>query len=1052
MDIRTLLGRDTTEYDAYEYLSGFGFEDVPKALANLKLLAGGVESPLLVELLSVVIRACSLSADPDLCLNNFERISSAAESRDEFLSIISWEPESIKVLAPMLSSSKFLTTVIMGDPAGTLGALLAPGALDSPKDKDEMLAGALAACPPGTPLKEAMERLRRFKYSEFLRLTARDLLGRADLAETTLELSNLADSALEAAIGVARVELERKYGGPVYETADGSKQSCPFTVIGMGKLGGQELNFSSDIDIMYLYSSDEGETTGPERITNHQYFVKLGELVTKLIGDKTADGFVFRVDLRLRPEGERGDLAQSLHGYEIYYESWGQTWERSALIKARPSAGDMELGRAFLDTIRPFVYRKYLDYSSISEIRDMKQRIEKAGALKAGKELDLKLGFGGIREVEFFISALQLLYGGREPGIRERGTLKALHRLALKGLITFEEQEDLTRAYEFLRTAEHRLQVVEERQVHSLPNDKGHIRALALRMGFRDAHEMPAEDGFTAQYDRHTRRVRSIYDGLLAERREETTEREEGLSLILSADIAEDEAAGILANEGFRNPRKAYMNVVLLRDGSPGSPITPRSRQLFVSIMPSLVAGCAAAPDPDMAMNNLESFVTSFGSREALYALIKEKPEAAGFITKLFGSSEYFSRLLITHPEMFDLVLLPGEEGLDKDKAQMSAELSDYLAKAESFAERMDLLRRYKHAEEVRVGIKDLLVNPGCYEVSKDLTALAEVVLEASLSMSLDDVEARYGLPDGVKKGEGIAVVGLGKLGARELNYGSDLDIIFIYDAPQKEGGKRGGKAAGKGTMGAPEFFMRASERVIFALSSLTREGFAFRVDTRLRPGGSKGVLAHTLDGLDKYYAKSASTWELQALTRARAVVGDEHLCKRYETLRTEVLTRPKERGRLAAEIKAMRARMEKELAKKAKGRYHVKYGKGGIVDVEFIVQYLQLLNGPDEPGLLVVGTKEALDALAGRGKLDGEDAATLTKSYGFLRELESKIRITAGQADSVIPDDEGRLAMLAARMGYRDLSGGPSAAKGLISDYAGFAGRVWEIFERVIA
>ncbi len=1044
MDSRKLLDPKTSPDDARRILSQLGFGDARKALANIRLIMEGVEDPLLTGLMPGIVRACAASADPDGCLNNFERVSGAAQGREEFLSILSWHPDSVRQLAPVLASSRFLTAFLMGDPEGLLGWLFSPGRLDGPAGREALVREAARHCPSGTTVKEAMGLLRRFKYREFLRITVRDLLGRADIPETTLELSNLADAALEAAVNIASGELEARYGTPLYYTPDGGCERCPFAVIAMGKYGGRELNFSSDIDVMYLYLTEKGETSGPAVIPNHQFFVKLGELITRLVGEGTEDGIVFRVDTRLRPEGERGDLAQCLSGYEVYYESWGQTWERAALIKARPCAGDRDLGRGFTDMIRPFVYRKYLDYAAIGEIRDMKQRVEKTAAARAAKgadTIDLKLGAGGIREIEFFIGSLQLIYGGREAALRERNSLMALHRLALKELVSFEEQQDLSRAYIFLRTAEHRLQLVDERQIHSLAHEPDEIRALALRMGYRDRKGNDAADAFIEDYDRHAKRVREIYNGLFEEQPVDSLKRKNELELLLSLDVTGEEAAELLAKEGFENPAKAYRNIELLRDGSPEFPITPRTRNLFVHILPALISGCSGSPDPDMALNNLEAFITSFGSRQAVYALINERPASAGLITRLFGSSEYFSRLLIAHPEMSDTLLLTGEEPLEKSREDMASELAVQLSGAEGFADGMDLLRRFKHSEEIRIGVRDIFLNPGYRTVSGDLTALAEVVLDAALKMASDDMEARYGLPDNITGGRGIAVIGLGKLGGGELIYGSDLDIYFIHE--------KAGRTRGPVQVSGTEFFSRLAERVIFALSSLTREGFVFRVDTRLRPGGSKGVLAHRPDSLEKYYRRTASIWEFQALTRARPVAGDFALCSVFDDFRMRMLSERRDPAELAGEIRAMRARLERELGRKTKVGTNIKQGRGGIVDVEFIVQYMQLLHGPDVPEILVPDTAASIDKISDAGLLHGEDCRVLKESYGFFRELESKIRITTGQPDSVLPADKTKLGVLAARMGYGGKDDG--AGDRLVADFTVHAAGVRGVFERVL-
>lgn len=1043
MDIRKLIDPSAPRQDALDALGRLGFGEPAKALANLKYMASGVDDPLLLGLLAPLVKASARSADPDGCLNSFERISGASESRADFLGTLSWHPDAVKLMAPLLASSRFLTTFLTGDPEGLLGWLFTPGRLNEARTKAEQVREALSLCPRGTGVTDAMERLRNFKYREFLRITVRDLTGWADLAETTLELSNLADAALEAALNVASEELDSRFGMPRYETPNGGVERCPFTVIAMGKHGGRELNFSSDIDIMYLYLTDKGETSGPRVLTNHQYFVKLGELITRITGEISADGFVFRVDLRLRPEGERGDLAQNLLGYEIYYESWGQPWERSALIKARPCAGDMDLGRAFIEMVRPFVFRKYLDYASIGEVREMKERIEMAAqarAAKHGREVNLKLGAGGIREIEFFISALQLLYGGREPALRERNSLKALHRLAMKDLISFDEQDGLAHAYEFLRTAEHRIQLVDERQTQSFADEPGERRALAMRMGFRDAHGKDAGDLFASELHRHMSRVRDIYDGLLVEQAVGMQEKKDELELLLSLDVTAEEAEYVLAKEGFRDPRNAFRNVLLLRDGSAGSSLTPRSRSMFVTVIPLLISGCAASPDPDMAINNLESFVASYGSREALVELINGRPESAGLITRLFGSSEYFSRMLITRPEMTDTLLFSGGVPLPRSKEELAAELAGWLSSEDGMAGKMDAMRKFKHAEEIRVGLRDLYEDPGYRAVANGLVDMAEVVLDAVLDIAYADTASRYGYPGGRVQAGGTAVVGLGKLGGRELIYGSDLDIFFIHE--------KGGRTSGPEKISGPEFYSRLAERVLYALSSLTREGFVFRVDTRLRPGGSKGVLSHTLDSLKKYYMNTASLWELQALTRSRAVAGDNALRDGYEALRTEILSMPRDRDTLGREVLAMRMRIEKELGR-AKGGLNIKHGAGGIVDVEFIVQYLQLQHWADIPELAVPDTAAALDALACLDLIPEGGGGVIKESYGFFRELESKIRIFTGQSDSVLPEDGKGLAILAARMGYGNR--GEDAPRMLVADYRERAMKVREVFMKVM-
>jgi glutamate-ammonia-ligase adenylyltransferase len=1013
--------------------------DKVKLAENVRLISEGADEKLLERTVPPLIHYCSLTSDPGLCLNNFERLSGAFPARPDFLQLMAHRPDAIKILSPLLATSQFLARFMLSDPEYLINWLTGPGVLDALRDRETVRKEMLTAIPPEMPLAEASRLLRKFKYTEFLRITARDLLGIAGVSETTAELSNLADAVLEAAYRAGRHILDGKYGRPQYKASSGKTSRSPFTVIAMGKLGGRELNFSSDIDILFLYGRD-GDTSGPRKITNHQYFVELSEIIVKLIGEKTPDGFVFRVDTRLRPEGERGDLAQSLAGYETYYESWGRTWERSALIKARSCAGDMELGNDFILAVRPFVFRKYLDYSAIAEIRDLKLRIESSPSHEA-RALDVKLGPGGIREIEFFVSTLQLIYGGREHGIREQGTLRALHRLALAGLITFEEQGFLSRAYEFLRLAEHRLQVVDERQVHSCPRNDESVRALALRMGYRDAGGKDAGAAFIEDYKKHTWKVREIYDRLFMEQPVDVRERGAGdeFERLLPEDLTEREAAETFRLAGFKDTRQAYRNFFLLKEGTSQNPLTPRSRNLFLRILPALLKGCKDAPDPDMALNNLESFITSFGSREAIYDLVTEKPQAAVRMTRLFGSSEYFSRLLVSRPEMSDALLFMDPGRLKKSKEEVSLELAGILSRSESFAAGMDALREFKHAEELRVGIRDVFTEPGWVEISSELTALAEAVLEAALLVSVRDMGEKYGLPRGMLTGGGIAVIGFGKLGGRELIYGSDLDITFIHgkSAPNIPGSNIGGH----------EFFDRLSERIIFALTALTREGTAYRMDLRLRPGGSKGMLTHTLDGLAEYYA-AAPVWELLALTRSRGIAGDPELLAGFERMRQQILSAAREKKTLADEVLSMRRRLEREAAK-GKG-IDIKRGRGGIVDVEFAVQYLQLLHGRTHPELLVPGTLAALDGIIGKRLVPKAEGAAFRGSYFFMKELESRLRMIMGSAETTLPQDEEKLGLVAARMGFKGR--GPDAAKALLGAYQMHATRIREIFDRIIS
>ncbi|MGE5807799.1 MAG: bifunctional [glutamate--ammonia ligase]-adenylyl-L-tyrosine phosphorylase/[glutamate--ammonia-ligase] adenylyltransferase, partial [Nitrospirota bacterium] len=803
-------------------------------------------------------------------------------------------------------------------------------------------------------------------------------------------------------------------------------------------------------DLMYVYTAD-GETevwpsaaaVTANRITNHQYFIKLAEKITAAIGKKTEDGFVFRVDLRLRPEGQGGPLAQSLGGYEIYYESWGQTWERAALIKARPVAGDDAVGREFLERIAPFVYRKYLDYGAIVEIRDMKQKINKDVEQKGRAHRDVKLGYGGIREVEFVIQALQLLYGGRDRTLRERNALKALHALSQKGLITNAEHEALAKAYTFLRTVEHRIQILDDLQTQTMPTDEEDLRALARRTGYRERGN--EAELLLRDHAGHTQKVRRIYDELFAFTGEESSGSGPAgdYGRLLDPETSEQEAASLLGRLGFRDPGKAYRNLLLLREGPAFVHQTPRSRKLFDEIFPALFQEIVASPDPDMALNHLESFLAAQGSWESFQSLVKLDASAFKVLIAVFANSEYLSRMLVGRPVLLQNLLESRRAFGPGVCGRYAKELAGALEQGGNIAEKLDALRRFKHQEEIRLGMADLLNQARQTTVSRDLSKLAEICLGAALGLAAEETGRRYGMSGarGPESGAaGLAIIGMGKLGGRELTYGSDLDILFLYS---------GNGAATPAGITPFEYFSKVAEKTITYLSAMTREGFVFRVDPRLRPTGSKGPLVQSLDAFKNYFVAQAQTWELQALLRARFVAGDRAVGSAFSASIRGLVFRNQDASLLARDILEMRKRMEDELGKEDGAHYNIKQGSGGIVDIEFLVQYLQLLHGKAHKGLGVPGTYNALRTLRRSRLLDDASYRILARAYLFLRQLESRLRIVANQATSMLSRDPAVLNQLARRMGYQDDAS--RAGEKLLRNYELFTGQVRSLFNDLL-
>ena len=1026
-----------------EKLAECGILDAAQALRNIELLKTKLGDQSFSDLLPSLLAVLSVSADPDMALNNFERFVSSLSDVPAFYASSRSKPELLVLLGTIFGASRFLAAFLVAGGDESVSLLSDTEFIANRNGKSALLERLRALIDISADEKIIFRTLRLFRKQEMLRIALRDLLGKADLQETVGDLSDLAEACLQVAYEWSDASLRTRFGRPMTPDRGGVPTPARFAVIAMGKLGGRELNFSSDVDLMYLYSAD-GETAGIPgtggalvgKITNHQYFVKVSEKLTAAIGQKTEDGFVFRVDLRLRPEGQRGPLAQSLGGYEIYYESWGQTWERSALIKARPVAGDPVLGREFIERITPFVYRKYLDYGAIVEISDMKQKINKEVEQKGRMHRDVKLGYGGIREIEFVIQALQLMYAGRDRTLRERNSLRALHTLTQKGLITYQEHADLSKAYIFLRVVEHRIQLLDDLQTQVMPADERDLRTLARRAGYLDQGREAQQ--LLQDYSENTGKVRSAYDDLFAFTGEEKESAGDGYERLLDPETSEHEASAELRKRGFRDPGKAYRNLVLLREGTAFVHQTPRSRKLFQEIFPSLFHEIATSPNPDMALNHLESFLAGQGSWEAFQSLVKVNTASVRVLIAVFANSEYFSRMLVRRPALLENLMESRKAFGIGTSAVFSRELSAGLERLPDVPEKMDALRRIKHQEEIRIGMADLLSNLHIAAVSRDLSKLAEACLETALRLAFSETARRYSYAGSLA---GLAVIGVGKLGGRELTYGSDLDILFVMSEDHALTPPAG--------LSVFEYFSKVAEKTISYLSSLTREGYAFHIDTRLRPTGSKGPLVQSIEAFKNHYAENAATWERQALIRGRHVAGDRTVGIEFCRIMQELIYREIDARGLAEDVRAMRKRIEEEVGKVDALHYNVKQGAGGLVDIEFLVQYLQLVHGNKFISIRLPGTYDALRALFKYGLIESADYRVLLKAYLFMRLLESRMRIVTNQATSELSRDENAVQPLARRMGYRDDD--CSAGQQLLHEYEGLSGNVRQIFNRLL-
>ena len=1024
------------------FLEAHGFQYGDRAAENILLL----RRVFTVDTLHRIVINALMTPSPAQALNSFERLIGVV-SPDK-LGELAGSRKRLAQCVLLCGSSPFLVNLMYKSP-DILSWLFLENGIDLSRSAGAMQAAVQATVDETTDFTELQKALRCFKRREIVRIAARDLSGLAPLEEVMRELSDLASSTLQVAYQVCRRCLSRDHGVPLVAGDDAVPAEAEMTVIGMGKLGGRELNFSSDIDIIFFYESDRGETTGVESgsggikgvISLHAYFNKLGEMISKALSQVTEDGFVFRVDVGLRPEGKSGDMAVSLRSAEIYYESWGQSWERTAMLKARPVAGSLALGEQLLNTLQPFIYRKYLDYNLIEDMKQMKQKIDASLARSREGEINLKLGRGGIREIEFFIQALQLVYAGKNPKLRERNSLLALDALLAAKLLGEDDHCMLRDAYRFLRSVEHRIQVVQERQTHNLPAREEEMLALSRRSGYLRAGGL---ERFRAVLEEHRGHVAFIY-GTLFHSRDEILEQEVHPQVLFLLDPKADSdlVKDMLAERHFEDVERAYENLISLRRGPVKGNLTERSRRILEKITPLLIHEIFESHDPDLALTNLERFMAVIATRQSYYALLAENRATIKLLVSLFGMSEFLSKILIGHPELLDSLVARRDESFVKTKEIMTEELDSLLEQSDYFEDHLNILRRYRNEEFLRIGLNDIHGRLLQGDVTSQLSLLGEVCLAAAHRLGVAELQ-RFGRPtwqrDGGASEANLAIVAMGKLGGRELNYHSDLDIIFVFDHQ--------GCTDGEKQISNHEYFAKLAQKIISILTMQTREGYVYKIDTRLRPSGNAGPLVTSLESFLDYHRKESQIWEKQALTKARVVLGDEGLAEQlHDIIRHTIYGAPiDDEGR--QEIYRLRMRMENELAREKEGSYNIKTGRGGMVDVEFAVQYLQLREGYRRPELRTPSTVVALKEISTTGMLPDGDAQTLLTGYKFLRKLENRLRIINDYSANDLSGTNAYLNKLARRLGYDPKLKNPGAA--LVSDYEAMTGKIREVFDRL--
>jgi glutamate-ammonia-ligase adenylyltransferase len=1025
--------RATTE----RWLGALGVRDTERGCRDLRDLArrgGGPE--LLAQVAGQLHALLPRCPDAGMALANLERFVAANRQPEAALRALAEHPRTTEVLVQLFSTSQHFSELLIREPE--LLDWLQREAV--PRDREALVEDLWEEL-QGASDGEAQElTIRRFRQREMLRIGYDDIVRGLPLEVTALDLSYLAEACVEGACRLAQRRSVQRFGVP--RGHDGAP--ARFVVLGLGKLGGGELNYSSDIDLFFLYD-EEGQTTGPRPISCAEFFARMGRELVRILAEHTALGLAYRVDMRLRPDGDQGALARSLAGTLGYYETAGRTWERQALIKCRPIAGDLGLGRTFQDAIAPFVYRRYLSGAEIGEIKAMKRRIEQRTLSAGTAEIEVKTGRGGIRDVEFVVQFLQLLHGGQSPQVRHCNTLTAIAQLEQVGCLTAQERSYMEDTYRFLRRVEHRLQIMFDRQTHQMPRDLEEQRILAIRMGYPP--QSPWEDRtgpaerFRHDYRTKTETNRRILNHLLhdAFRDDTGASADPVVDLVLDPDPSPEHVASALQPFPFRDKITCYHNLMALAREDIPFLSQARCRHFLAAIAPRLLQAVGRTPDPDMTLTNLEKVSASLGAKAILWELFSFNPPTLRLFVELCAQSQFLCEILINNPGMIDDLM----DSLVVDRPQtalaIKAELAELCRGAEDLA---PILLSFRNKEWVRIGTRDILGREPIRDVTRELADVAEAIVVLVVRNQWDRRAQRFGVPRRKEDGRRSrwAIVGLGKFGGRELNYHSDLDLIFVHEG---DGWTDGVAESVPNEVFITEVIRRSLK--MLAGTGANSAGPLYSVDTRLRPHGASGPLVVTLGALRDYFRTAAQTWEWLALARARVIYSNGGFGRVVGEAIRALLARPVDPGALAHQVVAMRRKLEETPA-----RTRLKRGYGGLADIEFLVHYLQLVHAAEYHEVLRPNLWDALDALRRWDLVSAAAHADLAAAYDFLRTVESRLRIVHNRSGVDLPDDAGELVRLARRLSYE--ANDPAAATARFrAEAARHAERTRALFQQVV-
>lgn len=971
-----------------------GFTDPARAERIIRSLAGqGVTDDDVELMIPLLLRSLAASPDPDRALNNFERWFQSVTNRITHVRYLLGHPAAVEIFFTVCGTSQFFSDILIRNPE-YFEILANPGVRGGAKSAGTFYRELSAFVDAIVRPELKLEAMRRFKHREILRIGTRDILGLADMPATAHEFSGLADACIQKCLEIAQAA-----SGP---------GPMPFAVIAMGKLGGQELNYSSDIDLLFV-AGDEGPSEAAADWP--AACIRLAERLVSGLSQNMASGHLFRVDMRLRPEGRFGPLVRTLASYRAYYENWAEGWERQSLIKARVVAGDAAVGRAFMEMASEFVYRRHVDAAFVEEIRRNKRRIERKAELEGQSKSNVKVGIGGIRDVEFTVQLQQLVLGGRNPLVRTPNTIDAIRRLRHVGVLTPAQASELAEDYCFLRTVEHRLQILYELQTQTLPSEPGELRLLARRLGYSSA------EAFLQDYERRTNRVRAhclalFYGELEGPALAESGSEWRDLVANMDSPQVRRTVEERLAQMGFADAGAVCSMMQVAALGSEYGRARPEASRLFAELAPRLLDACVRTGDPDTAFRSIELLAAAAPNRAELYRSFLGAEDVLDRLCRLGAGAPALVQGLAKHLEWLDLlvsdeIIDPAVKGSDAIRRELAERLPQGYTTADDAT--WDILALYYRRELLRIAARDLWGEVPPWHASRELSELADGLIDAILQGACREVGARY--PQSEAMLQSVAVIGLGRLGGQEPGYGSDWDVLFVWDPGEGHHEEGSGRA---GLNALAEVLLGAGER-------LRVRGAAVMLDARLRPEGRFGALVRSWSDYAEYYRTAAQLWERQTLLRARFVAGNRHTGERYLAAAHEAVYGPPFRAEDQSAMISMKRRIERERLKPQEQYSDLKLGLGGLSDIEFITQLWQMRSGKAHPRVRTSRTVDALHALAAEGVLRTADVVRLVEHYEWLSSVRNRLALREGLPVDVLPADAAARRVVAVSLGVMD-------------------------------